>query len=277
VVPSELPPESAPGTLRIGFAGRLDQPQKRIHDVIAVGTRLKKTDVAFELRIAGDGPERSSVEAEVKAQCLEDNISLLGSVAPNKMGETLYGHVNAMVVTSSWETGPIVAWESMALGIPLVTSRYMGSRLEGLLRDGENCLMFEVGDVEGAAAQLKRLAHERALRESLRGAAFETASRSLSHAASLDQWEHALRDIASRSPVQASSLGFDPHPVSGRLDRLVGFRVAQCVRRCCGIRSPASGPEGEWPHTLGGQSMPEEEFFALAGKLDDGAAVSPVG
>jgi glycosyltransferase involved in cell wall biosynthesis len=65
-----------------------------------------------------------------------------------------YRALDAYLVTARQEGGPKAVLESMASGVPLVTTRV--GQAEDLVRDGENGWMCEVEDAEGLAA---RLAH----------------------------------------------------------------------------------------------------------------------
>ena len=131
--------------LTVAFVGRFQESQKRISDMLAILEGFIHRHPATSVLIAGDGPERNEVENWVNKQASQ-KISYLGNLAPSDLLSRVYDKADVLLVTSSWETGPIVAWEAMSQGIALVTSRYVGSSQEGSLVDGENCLMFDVGD-----------------------------------------------------------------------------------------------------------------------------------
>ena len=38
-----------------------------------------------------------------------------------------YGEAGCLLLTSAWETGPLVVWEAMAAGLPVVSAAYTGS------------------------------------------------------------------------------------------------------------------------------------------------------
>ncbi|MGH7566516.1 MAG: glycosyltransferase family 4 protein, partial [Gemmatimonadota bacterium] len=139
--------------LRIGYAGRLEQSQKRVLDLPLVSSALDRLGIDAEWKVAGKGPE----EDELRHGLPADRTSFLGAVPGRDLPVVLYGKIDALIVSSSWETGPLVAWEAMAEGVPVVASRYLGSGLEGALLHEENALLFEIGDTEEAARQLARL------------------------------------------------------------------------------------------------------------------------
>ena len=113
--------------------------------------------VAYELLIAGGGPDENWLRGQLSDAADSGRVRFLGTLAGNDLVEQVYSRVDALLITSLWETGPIVAWEAMAHGAVVVTSAYIGSGLEGSLEPGDNCLMFPIGDAVAAADCLERL------------------------------------------------------------------------------------------------------------------------
>src|SRR6185503_3526342 len=107
-------------------------------------------------RIAGDGPARNSLLQALQPWIESGRVEYLGALAADQIGPQVFANADVFLLTSSWETGPIVIWEAMAAGVAVVSSRYIGSGLEGALQHEGNCLMFPVGDSEAAATQLAR-------------------------------------------------------------------------------------------------------------------------
>lgn len=65
--------------LRLLFSGRL-HPIKGVHHLIPMAQMLRTQRVDFELWIAGDGPQRASMEAQVASHGLQDQVRLLGTL-----------------------------------------------------------------------------------------------------------------------------------------------------------------------------------------------------
>jgi len=86
----------------------------------------------------------------------------------------LYHAVDAYLVSSRQEGGPKAVLESMASGVPLVTTR-VGQAMD-IVRHRENAYMVEPGDVEGLAHWLVRLATTPGERQALVTAGAETAA-----------------------------------------------------------------------------------------------------
>jgi hypothetical protein len=187
-------------------------------------------------------------------------------VACSDLPARLYREIDALLVPSSWETGPLVAWEAMAEGVAVVASRYVGSGLEDALRHEENALLFAVGDADGAARQLARLAADPGLAKRLATGGRELLRDRFSRERSLDAWEQALDSVGGLPPLGAAAEPRLP-PATGRLERWMGAARAEDVRRVLGRMGPAAGPGGEWPHAYGA-GLDRAEFLRRAAELD---------
>ena len=258
------------GRVTIAWVGRLEQPQKRILDLPEIARLLTNKQPNVGFMVAGTGPEEERLKKKVHDLGVANHFEFLGYVPPERLVPDVYGPADIFLLTSSWETGPIVIWESMSAGTPVVTSRYAGSGREGLLRDGENCLMFEYGDCGAAADQLEQLVNSKGLRQQLQAAGKALIETELNCARSVQVWDRTLRAVLD-VPASAGILNIDKLVRGqGRLDRLLGLRGAEVFRRLTRRKGPDSGPAGEWPHTLAGNLIDDAEFWKLAQALDAG-------
>ena len=118
-----------------------------------------------------------------------------GGVAEDELAQ---GYVDADVfaLLSRHEPWGVVVNEAAASGLPLVLSDQVGAAYD-LLRDGENGFLVPSGDVAAAAAALRRLAGDQALR-----ARMGVRSRELvgdwSYEPSVDNFVAAVREATSR-------------------------------------------------------------------------------
>ena len=85
----------------------------------------KLPDVKFI--IAGDGPDRQKLEEEVKANRLNDRILILGAV-PNRDIPKLLAASDLFIMPSRADGFPRVLLETMAMGIPFVSTDVGGIR-----------------------------------------------------------------------------------------------------------------------------------------------------
>ena len=77
-----------------------------------------------------------------------------------------YHALDAYVVASRQEGGPKGVLESLAAGVPLVSTRV--GQAPRIVRDDENGLLVDVDDVEAIATAVLRLHDDSSLRESFR-------------------------------------------------------------------------------------------------------------
>lgn len=107
-----------------------------------------------KLRIAGTGPEGDVLKA--LAAKVGGDIEFLGFVS----GDPLWKWVRearAMVLPSEWyENAPMSVLEAYASGTPVVGARIGG--IPEMVREGETGALFESGDVEELARELRRFA-----------------------------------------------------------------------------------------------------------------------
>lgn len=267
-----VPPWQAPGgdpaaSLKLAWVGRLEQAQKRVHDLLPLLSALEALGIALQLSIAGDGEERPALERSLAPWIEAGTVRLLGHVDQRRLADQIYGHHHALVITSAWETGPIVAWQAMASGMAVVSSRYVGSGLEGALEHDATALLFPCGDGDAAAAQLARL-RQGALLERLSTAGHALVAGRYSEKASLAAWRRALDQVAALPPLAAGPVEAAPAP-AGRLDRWLGQRRGEDLRQLLGQRFRHGSAGSEWPHSSGGgDRAAEAALLAAAGRLD---------
>lgn len=266
-LPETLPPPIEPvDRIRIGFVGRFDQAQKRVLDLPEISSSLDRLRVPHRWLLAGTGPE----EQELRRALDDDRATFLGHVPQTDLADVLYREVDALIIPSSWETGPIVAWEAMREGVPVVSSRYVGSGLEAALQHDENALLFQIGDASGAARQLERLFHSPELREELRRGGLRLVRERYNRGDSVIAWDRCLGEVLARPPRSVETEPEVPR-AGGRLGRWMSPGWAETVRRVLLRTAADSGPGGEWPHSYGKQE-PVEEFLALVSRIDRGEA-----
>jgi glycosyltransferase involved in cell wall biosynthesis len=148
-----------PGPLRVLAVGRLRAPKDfrtLVRAVAALGPH------ACRVLVAGEGPDRPLLAAEIDALGLRGRVVLAGE--RHDVARLLaYAHV--FVLPSRSEGHPVSVLEAMAAGVPVVASRVGG--IPEQVADGETGLLVEPGDVDGLAAALRRLAADPALRRRL--------------------------------------------------------------------------------------------------------------
>ncbi len=272
-----VPPWKAPtgdpaDTLQLAWVGRLEQAQKRVHDLPPLLEALEARGIRAQLSIAGDGPRRLALESDLAHWIERGQVRMLGHVDQRGLADRIYGHHHALVITSSWETGPIVAWQAMASGMAVVSSRYVGSGLEGALVHEATALLFPCGNTAAAADELGRL-RQAPLLDRLSRAGHALVAGRYSEAASLDAWRRALGEVMTLPPLPAAP----PEPTAaaaGRLDRWLGRGRAEDLRRLLGMRFRHASAGSEWPHS-GSHAADGADLLKAAAGLDQPADHHP--
>jgi len=143
----------------LAFAGRLG-PQK------SVGTLLDAirgvADVT--LVIAGDGPERGTLELRSHELALNGRVRFLGSV-PRATVLRLFRAADASVLPSAWENFPHTVVEALAVGCPVIATSVGG--VPEVVVDGENGLLVDPRDAPGLARAIERFFSDADLRTRL--------------------------------------------------------------------------------------------------------------
>jgi glycosyltransferase involved in cell wall biosynthesis len=255
--------------IRIGFVGRLEKSQKRIDDVVAIVREMDRLNINYNLRIAGTGPDESWLRSELRFNVERGVVQFLGALSSKEV-EDFYGTIHTLLITSHWETGPIVAWEAMAHGVLVVTSAYIGSGLEGNLRDGENCLIYPIGSAAAAVACIVKT-QDVELRNRVTSAGIEFVRESMTHERSIKYWSQCFTDIKS-VPIRPPSVEDTRRAPAGRLDRLLGTRLGEMVRRVPHRKLVPFEPGEEWPHISVASPIAKETFWELARAADFGNA-----
>jgi glycosyltransferase involved in cell wall biosynthesis len=238
---------AAADPLRLAWVGRFEQPQKRVHDLRSILEQLDARGLRFILSVAGDGPEAEPLAEHLAPWLRRGVVRMVGSLSTEELRNDFYPNQDVLLITSSWETGPIVAWEAMAAGVVVVSSRYVGSGLEDALHQDETALLFDVGNAAEAVHQIFRLLEPGRMAR-ISAAAHALVRSRYSSEASLAAWRLAFLTILSLPSLPQAPAGTVPDP-SGRLDRWIGPGLAEDLRQLMGIRFRHRTPGGEWPHT----------------------------
>jgi glycosyltransferase involved in cell wall biosynthesis len=149
----------APNRLLVGAVGRLSA-EKGFDVLIQSVARLLERGVDVELWIAGDGDQRSSLEALIRKQKDPDRFRLLG----HRHDTTdLFQAMDAFALSSLREGLPNVVLEAMALEVPVVATRIAG--VPRVVRDQENGLLVEPSNVDELTSAIHRLLSDDTLRQ----------------------------------------------------------------------------------------------------------------
>lgn len=198
-------PDRTPGTVAIGFVGRLSR-EKRL-DILFRAAASLRTGRSVLIRLYGDGPEREPLRALANALHIADRIEWCGSVDDVRCA---YRRCDLVVLCSPREASSNMVLEAMASGKPAIVTDVGG--LPELVDRGRCGLCVPPGDVQALAAALARLIENDRLRADLGKEARLKARRDHDPASIAVAWLDLLRTAAGLTgPAVADSA-----PLAGR-------------------------------------------------------------
>ena len=154
--------------LRVLYHGRVDA-RKGVLDLLEAWRQVPAT---ARLVISGIGPDMEAVAAKITELDLGDSVEQTGYVAYGDVPE-IYRSCDIFVSPTYAEGFSNTILEAMASGLPVVSTRAVG--VVDCLRDNENGLLVEPGDVAALRHALTRMLTEPALRERLAATALREA------------------------------------------------------------------------------------------------------
>ncbi len=181
----------------LGAVGRLAHEKGFDHLIDAVA-RLRQEGHDVALEIAGEGPEKDALAAQIEASGQADAMRLLGHQSDK---HALYSRFDAFVLSSLREGLPNVILEAMAMELPIVSTRCGG--VEEALDDGVEALLCASGSADALHAPLLRLLQDAALRRRLGQAARARVERQFDFAGRMARIAGIYR-----------SLGVEPSPTA---------------------------------------------------------------
>jgi colanic acid/amylovoran biosynthesis glycosyltransferase len=155
----EGPRPALPAAPKLICIGRLSEEKGQML-VLRAADLLHRRGVALEVVLAGDGPLRKPLEAEVDRLNLRGVVRITGWIDNAEVRSLLEG-ARALVVASFAEGLPVVIMEAFALGRPVISTMIAG--IPELVEDGVSGWLVPAGDLEALAdAMQKALASDTA-------------------------------------------------------------------------------------------------------------------
>jgi glycosyltransferase involved in cell wall biosynthesis len=258
VRPPEIPvsPRNRSDVLRLGYVGRLDPGQKRIGDLVALVEILERCSLRYRMEIVGTGPAEVEMQRRLAPLVGAGRVSFHGWLTGHALYHKIYPALDCLVHFAHTEGVTIAPREAMAHGVVPIVSRFVGLAVEGQFVHQVNALTFPVGDVEAAAACVRRLFEEPGLLLRLSENAMQSQRGRYSFDGATRAWAEAF-DRCLAQPARTGDLPRVPFLPDGRLTRSgVPPWLAQRVRDLLGRRHDHTDPGSEWP-TGSGLMTPE--------------------
>lgn len=171
VIPNPLPSgisqwQATPGIPRQRYIllslGRLS-PEKQIGQIIHCFNELAPEFPDWDLDIWGDGPERSTFQAQIDSLGLSPRVRLRG--LSDHPFQVMAG-ADIFVMNSRYEGFPNALLEAMAVGLPCVASDCLSGPRD-ISNGGRNALLFQPNNHAELRAALARLMQDAPMRAAL--------------------------------------------------------------------------------------------------------------
>jgi glycogen(starch) synthase len=159
--------------VRLLYHGRVDRRKGALDFLDALGT-LRDRGLPFRGTVSGIGPDVDPCRERAAALALGDRVSFTG-YADYDAVPALYHDADVFASPTYMEGFSNTILEAMASGLPVVSCRAVG--VVDCLRDGENGLLTEPGDVGAHADALAAMIRDLGLRRRLARAGLEECRR----------------------------------------------------------------------------------------------------
>lgn len=170
-------------------AARL-HPQKGIDVLLDALVSVHRRVPGVRSVVLGEGPSRAALEARIAALGLDDVVSLAGS-RPSVADELAAADV--VVVPSRWESGPLVVFEALHLGRPVVTTAVGAA--PRVIVDGVTGRLVPVGDAAALGAAVEAMLADPAEAGRMAAAGRELAKARYGPEALVDGVESVYRNL----------------------------------------------------------------------------------
>lgn len=146
--------------LRLVYIGRLARA-KGLHDALAGMARAQAQGIRVTMVIAGSGPDEEPLHEQVRQLGLDHTVRFVGPLFDtDKL--SLYGHADILMLATYHAEGlPYALLESMAAGVPAITTRIGG--IPDVMVDGVHGIFVPPHDEQAICRAIEKLAQDPAL------------------------------------------------------------------------------------------------------------------
>jgi glycosyltransferase involved in cell wall biosynthesis len=198
-------PSDTAHPIRLVYAGRLENVEKRVMDLVGLADALHRRGVAFEMRIVGDGPAESMVRSSAGVHIDAGRITMVGAVGADRMAEQ-FAWADAVVLVSAREGMPVVVMESLAAGRPVLITEGCGDAV-AVVRECGCGAVVPVGAVDAMAEVVAAWSRDRTSLRAMGARGVQAAQERFAIAAT----GRAADSVVLDAIAQARSSPIDPH------------------------------------------------------------------
>jgi glycosyltransferase involved in cell wall biosynthesis len=252
VYPKRNPTKEDP--LRIIYAGRLVQQQKRIMDLHAIVARLLEAGIRIQVTIVGDGPQRNEFESACRDFVSRGTMRILG-VTPNEKVLEIFEQQDVILLTSDFEGLPVCLLEAMGRGcIPVVTD--IRSGIPEIIQDDWNGYIICHKDIGTFVQRIRTLREDLTKRQSISMKAYETIRKDFQVESMVENYIHLFERVRMEAatgiyerpsgpvipPVRLTINWKDRLPTSVRNIGVAGKNIVRDAKRLF-VKKPAYARE----------------------------------
>ncbi len=179
--------------------GRLSV-EKGFDRLIDAFARVAVQRADWRLEIAGEGPERISLERRIAQRRIESRATLIGWLDDPAL---LLTRADIFVLASRYEGFPVALLEAMAQGVAVISFDCDSGPRE-IIQHEQNGLLVDQDDIDQLAQAMERLIDDSALRRRLGQAACAVADR-FSVTQFAQRWNDVLQDVLHAPDSNATS------------------------------------------------------------------------
>jgi len=191
------------GPLRLVYAGRFEQRQKRVLDVTQAFADVLQRHSTTTACMIGNGSKQPEVQKIIDSLNMTGRIEVTGYVPPQEVQRTMLQN-NVFVLLSDYEGVPGAVMDAMACGLVPVCLDIPGGLRELVIHE-ETGLLVKDRDADFQAA-IERLNRDEPLRIRLAQNARRHIEQSFSLQVTVDRWEQLfaelLKTAGRRSPIR---------------------------------------------------------------------------
>ena len=156
-VPAQIPEKQSGinNTLKIVYAGRIVQEQKRVMDIPRILDILAARGVPFAMTVVGGGADEQEFLRACAPHLEAGRLDFKGILANHEVLD-LFERSDVFILTSAYEGLPVSLLEAMGRGcVPVVTA--IESGVPDVITDGANGFTLGIGDISAFADRLESL------------------------------------------------------------------------------------------------------------------------
>ena len=197
----EIPEKSAANhsvPLRLMYAGRLVEKQKRISLVAKMFCLAAQTYPDVECFLYGQGPDQDEVKRIIDSMNHGGRVHLVGRLDSGDMAKAMAKN-HVMVMLSEYEGLPLALLEAMAQGLPPICSKLCKSGIPEVVRHEWNGLLVEEGE-QAFLNAVERLKNDNRLFAELSANARSVVNDTYSMQQTTGQWIKLFDRVLARNP-----------------------------------------------------------------------------